>query len=79
MGKPHTDTVREVRPRPFVDSGRDDARRLGDFSRGFTKTDPAQLGSAIQRTRSAPAATAGQPLSADERAAIREFFERLGK
>ncbi len=82
MGKPHTDTVREMRLRvPFVDpKGAMTPAGSGEFTRGFTKTDPAQLVPAIQRAmQSAPAATAGQPLSADERAAIREFFERLGK
>jgi hypothetical protein len=73
---------REVRPRvPLSDSkAPPTSAGSGDFASGFTKTDPAKLGPAIERAmRAAPSATAGQPLSPADRDAIREFFERLGK
>jgi hypothetical protein len=81
MGNPPAGTAREVRPRvPFVDpKGAMTPAGAGEFGDGFTKTDPAKLGTAIGRAaRSAPAATAGQPLAPDDRDAVREFFERLG-
>jgi hypothetical protein len=73
---------RDVRPRvPLSDTKAPLASvGSGDFGSGFTKTDPAKLGPAIDRAmRAAPSATAGQPLSPADRDAIREFFERLGK
>ena len=73
---------REVRQRVPLSETRAPPTPIGsgDFGSGFTKTDPAQLGPAIERaTRAAPSATAGQPLSPADRDAIREFFERLGK
>ena len=73
---------RAVRVRvPFVDpKGAKTPVGSGDLGGDFTKTDPTQLAPAIQNAaRSAPAAVAGQPLTPADRAAVREFFERLGR
>jgi hypothetical protein len=81
-GQEPKSSPRAVRPRiPLSDSKAPlTPAGSGDFGSPFTKTDPAQLGPAIERAmRAAPAATAGQPLSPADRDAIREFFERLGK
>jgi hypothetical protein len=80
-GKEPTVVAREVRPRiPFDPKGATTPAGSGAFAPGFTKTDPAQLGPAVrQAMQSTPAATAGLPLAPDDRAAIRQFFERLNK
>lgn len=81
-GKDGETGIRNVRVRvPFVDpKGAKTPAGSGNFGNNFTKTDPGKLGPAIQdAARSAPAATAGQPLTPADRAAVREFFERLGK
>lgn len=80
-GKDPKSAVRDVRVRvPFDPKGATTPAGSGDFGNNFTKTDPTQLAPAIQNAaRSAPAAVAGQPLTPGDRAAVREFFERLGK
>ncbi|MBA4190151.1 MAG: hypothetical protein C0467_19375 [Planctomycetaceae bacterium] len=81
-GKEPNSGSRDVRVRvPFIDpKGGKTPAGSGDFGNNFTKTDPTQLAPAIQNAaRSAPAAVAGQPLTPADRAAVREFFERLGK
>lgn len=75
-------TVKDVRPRvPFVDlKGRVTAAGSGQFGGGFSPTEPAKLGPAIQQAgQSATASAAGQGVGRDDRDAVREFFERLGK
>jgi hypothetical protein len=66
---------------PFVDpKGAMTPVGSGDSGGTFTKTDPGKLGAAIQNAaRSAPTTVAGQPLTPADRAAVREFFERLGR
>lgn len=81
-GKGGDTATRDVRVRvPFVDpKGQKTPAGSGDFGNAFTTTDPAKLAPAIRdAARSAPAAVAGQPLTPADRAAVREFFERLGK
>jgi hypothetical protein len=81
-GKGGDTANRDVRVRvPFIDpKGQKTPSGSGDFGNAFTTTDPAKLAPAIQNAaRSAPAAVAGQPLTPADRAAVREFFERLGK
>lgn len=81
-GKGGDTANRDVRVRvPFIDpKGQKTPSGSGDFGNAFTTTDPARLAPAIQNAaRSAPAAVAGQPLTPADRAAVREFFERLGR
>lgn len=73
---------RDARERvPFVDpKGQATPAGRGDFGTAFTTTDPTKLAPAIRdAARSAPATVAGQPLSPADRAAVREFFERLSR
>ncbi|VTU02358.1 Putative membrane protein OS=Rhodopirellula sallentina SM41 GN=RSSM_00981 PE=4 SV=1 [Gemmataceae bacterium] len=81
-GKGGDTAQRDVRVRvPFTDpKGQKTPAGSGDFGNAFTTTDPAKLAPAIRdAARSAPAAVAGQPLTPADRAAVREFFERLGR
>jgi len=81
-GKATNTGIRDVRVKvPFVDpKGGKTPIGSGDFGNDFTKADPSKLAAAIQNAaRSAPAAVAGQPLTPADRAAVGEFFERLGK
>jgi hypothetical protein len=77
------DPPKEVRPRvPFTDPKGTvlPGGGAGEFGGGFTPADAAKLGPAIRNAAKAASVTvAGQPLTPDDRAAVREFFERLRK
>jgi hypothetical protein len=81
-GKDGDTSIANARVRvPFLDpKGAMTPVGSGDAGGTFKKMEPGKLGAAIQNAaRSAPATVAGQPLTPADRAAVREFFDRLGK